>query len=329
MKRKAFLRITMLTAAICAAAFLVTSCSAITGSHTADGDADDAAFLADIMETVVPADQIPTLTTVLQPEASGKTVYSNDLVKIDASNAAQGYVMIQYTGSVPKIKVQIQKGEGTKYTYDLNARDTYEVFPLTDGNGTYSIKVYENTTGTKYSTALGQNISVKLANDFLPFLYPNQYVNFANDSNVVAKAAELVTEDMTDLEMVGAVYNYVVQNLKYDKIKAKTVESGYLPDVDTILESGKGICFDYAAVMAAMLRSLNIPTKLVVGYAGSTYHAWISVYVAEEGWLDGVIFFDGSDWERMDPTFASSGKQSEAIMKYIGDGSNYASKFIY
>ncbi len=329
MKRKTFLRITVLTAAICAAAVLISSCSAAPGGHKADGAADETAFLTDIMETVVPADQVPTLTRVLQPAASGRTVYSNDKVKIDASNADEGYVMIQYTGSVPKIKVQIQKGEGTKYTYDLNARDAYEVFPLTDGNGTYSVKVYENTTGTKYSTALGRGIDVQLVNDFLPFLYPNQYVNFSGDSAVVAKAAELVKGDMTDLEMVGAVYNYVVQNLKYDKIKAKTVENGYLPDVDAILKSGKGICFDYAAVMAAMLRALNIPTKLVVGYAGSTYHAWISVYVAEEGWLDGVIFFDGSDWERMDPTFASSGKQSEAIMKFIGDNSNYTSKFIY
>jgi hypothetical protein len=31
----------------------------------------------------------------------------------------------------------------------------------------------------------------------------------------------------------------------------------------------------------------------------------------------------------MDPTFASSGGGSEAIMKYIGDGSNYAARYLY
>ena len=31
--------------------------------------------------------------------------------------------------------------------------------------------------------------------------------------------------------------------------------------------------------MTAMLRSQNIPCKLVVGCAGTTYHAWIDVYV--------------------------------------------------
>jgi len=67
----------------------------------------------------------------------------------------------------------------------------------------------------------------------------------------------------------------------------------------------------------------------VVGYAGGAYHAWISVWSEETGWIDGAIYFDGSTWQRMDPTFASSGKQSAAIMAYIGDGSNYSAKYFY
>ena len=31
----------------------------------------------------------------------------------------------------------------------------------------------------------------------------------------------------------------------------------------------------------------------------------------------------------MDPTFASTGGQSAAIMKYIGDGKNYSVKYLY
>ena len=107
------------------------------------------------------------------------------------------------------------------------------------------------------------------------------------------------------------------------------MQSGYLPDVDEILASGKGICFDYASLMAAMLRSQNIPTKLVVGYTGYVYHAWINVYAQESGWVEGVIFFDGSQWKLMDPTFASSGKSSDAILAYIGDGTNYSAKYFY
>jgi transglutaminase-like putative cysteine protease len=78
-----------------------------------------------------------------------------------------------------------------------------------------------------------------------------------------------------------------------------------------------------------MLRSQGVPCKLVIGYAGSAYHAWISVWSEDTGWVNAAIYFDGSSWQRMDPTFASSGKQSDSIMKYIGDGSHYTEKYIY
>ena len=68
---------------------------------------------------------------------------------------------------------------------------------------------------------------------------------------------------------------------------------------------------------------------MVVGYAGKTYHAWINVWTEETGWVDGVIFFDGTTWQRMDPTFASSNQGSEAILSYIGDGTNYTAKYVY
>ena len=125
------------------------------------------------------------------------------------------------------------------------------------------------------------------------------------------------------------VYNFVVGNLTYDKEKAATVQSGYLPVLDTVLAEKKGICFDYAALMAGMLRSQGVPCKLVVGYAGTAYHAWISVWSEATGWVDGAIFFDGTTWQRMDPTFASTGRQSQAIMQYIGDGTNYTVKYLY
>ena len=120
-----------------------------------------------------------------------------------------------------------------------------------------------------------------------------------------------------------------MKNITYDKQLAANVKSGYLPVLDTVLTKKTGICFDYAALMAGMLRSQGIPCKLVVGYAGSAYHAWINVWTEENGWVEGVIYFDGTSWQRMDPTFASTGKESASIMKYIGDGKNYSAKYLY
>lgn len=123
---------------------------------------------------------------------SGVTVYKNSKATVDASNLALGFVSVAYTGGKDvRIKVQITKTGGTTYTYNLNNKGTAETFPLTEGDGKYTVKVYENTTGTKYAQAYSCPLTLKLTSEFSPFLYANQYVNFSDDSKVVAKAAEL------------------------------------------------------------------------------------------------------------------------------------------
>lgn len=261
---------------------------------------------------------------------TGVTIYSNAKASIDASNLSEGYLIVKYTGGKSvRIKVQITKSGGTTYTYDLNNAGTTETFPLTEGDGTYAVKVFENTSGTKYAQAYSTSVTMTLRNDFLPFLYPNQFVNYTSGSQTVSMAAELCKDKSGDLDKVTAVFDYVVDHFTYDYDKAATVQSGYLPDVDKVLEAKKGICFDYAAVMSAMLRSQNIPCKLVVGYAGTTYHAWINVYIDGVGWVDKVIYFDGESWTLMDPTFVSTGKASQSIMKYVTDDTNYTQKYAY
>lgn len=277
----------------------------------------------------VPLYAKPAGSNVRTPVASGTTTYGNSTVTIDASNISQGYVMIQYTGGSSKIKVQVIKSGGETYTYDLNARSAYEVFPFSEGNGTYTVRVLEQVTGNQYSINYSKDVSVSLADSFAPFLYPNQYVNFTADSNVVKVGAEVAASATDALGVVSNVYNYVVANISYDTPKANSVQSGYLPNCDTTLAQKKGICFDYAAVMTAMLRSQNIPTKLVIGYTGSLYHAWINVYIEGQGWVDNIIYFDGTDWKLMDPTFASSGGNDPEIQKYITNSGNYKAKYSY
>ena len=62
-------------------------------------------------------------------------------------------------------------------------------------------------------------------------------------------------------------------------VLALTVPSGYLPELDNVISKKMGICFDYASLAAAMLRVQGVPTKLVIGYADSSYHSWNEVYV--------------------------------------------------
>lgn len=263
---------------------------------------------------------------IRMPIASGENVVKNDKAVIDVSNVSQGYVMAKYTGnSNGTIKLIVQKTNGSSYTYNIFKKNDYEVFPLTEGDGTYKVTVYEGIGGTKYVTANGTSVKVNIKDELLPFLHPNQYVWFDKNSPVVSLGQKVVGNETDSMEKVKLIYEYVIKNFDYDYNKAKTVKSGYVCDIDATLKSKNGICLDYAAVMAAMLRSQNIPTKLVVGYAGTQYHAWISIYSKEEGWIENVIYFDGKSWTMMDPTMASTSKKADFKM----DEKKYSAKYAY
>lgn len=262
----------------------------------------------------------------LVPTADGITSYSTNVSTLDVSNASEGYVIADYYGNSSKVKFRITGSDGIVYTYDLHGGK--EVFPLSAGSGNYDLGIYEVIENSQYSVAQFETISVTISNTFGPFLYPNQYVTFDINSNAVAKARDLVATAESDLDAVTYIYNYIIENITYDYDKATSVQSGYLPYPDELLESKTGICLDYASLMTAMLRSQRIPTRMEIGYVGEAYHAWISTYITDIGWVNGIIEFDGKNWKLMDPTFAAS-VPGEDLENFIGDGSSYLTKYIY
>lgn len=262
----------------------------------------------------------------LVPAGTGEQVIEEEQVRIDISNAHEGYFFIQYTGENDDVKIQIICNDGITYTYKILVGDT--VVPLTQGSGLYQIIVYEGMGNGQYSVVLAENVEIEVTNEFGPYLYPNYYVNFTKDSEAVSVGKQLAANCTCDLEVIGAVYDYVIGNIAYDYDEAQTVESNYVPDVDEVLATKKGICFDYASLMSAMLRSQSIPTKLEIGYAGDAYHAWVTTYVKDIGWINGIIQFDGTEWTLMDPTFAANADE-KTLKKFVGDGSNYTIKYEY
>ncbi|MCL1804787.1 MAG: transglutaminase-like domain-containing protein [Clostridiales bacterium] len=268
------------------------------------------------------------VTTVAQK--TGVTVHSNDKVSIDASNLAEGYVIVKYTGGKDvRIKAQIAKTGGSTYSYDINSKGNPEILPITEGDGAYSIGVFENVSGSKYAQAYAAKVDVKLRDPLLPFLYANQYVNYTAGSDVDKKAQELVKGVTDTLDKLTKIYDFVTSTLTYDTVLAANVQAGYLPNVNEVLSKKKGICFDYAALMSSMLRLQGIPSRLCIGYAGTVYHAWIDVYTEEAGWIKEAVKFDGKKWTLMDPTFVSTSNSADAVKNFVGSGNSYQQKYVY
>lgn len=262
----------------------------------------------------------------LVPEASGKETLGNPPLSIDISNYKQGYIIAESSSVDARLNIQLTGPDGIVYSYFLDPENN-AVIPLTSGEGSYQILCYQQITEDQYAALFSSILDVTLDNPFFPFLYHNQYVDFSPDSEAAALALSMIPEDTSDVEALSAIYNYVTENVTYDYEKAESVENGYLPDIDETLRTGTGICFDYAALMTAMLRTRGIPCKLQIGYSSDVKHAWIDVYIRSQGWVNHAISFDGKTWTLMDPTFEASSKNTEELVEYIGDGSFYTVQF--
>lgn len=275
----------------------------------------------------------PSPPYIITPTADGVKVYSNDDALIDASNSSQGYLMIRLKKAMSgSYRILVNADDiNVRYTFQLNSSGNYEVIPLTEGNGKYTVNVLKVTSAGKGTVMFKQSLSVSVADSFLPFLTPNQFCMYDAGSSCVALSSKLCGGNKDTIAKTAAIYDYVINNISYVST-AENGANGYIPVPDTVLANKSGICFDYASLMAAMLRSQKIPTKVVVGYAGDIYHAWISVYVDGSGWIDGYIYFDGNSWNRMDPTFAASAKDDadyKNTVDFISNGSNYSVMYYY
>jgi transglutaminase-like putative cysteine protease len=264
---------------------------------------------------------------VLVCEAPGTSTFGGEGGTVDYSNANDGYVMVQYEGDNPKVKVQITFAGGEPYTYDLKGNAGFEAFPLSLGSGSYDVGVFTNVEGDKYAQVAKETITAEISDEFSPFLRPNQYIYYTPESTAVAKTPEICAGAKSDIGATEKIFLYVIENVQYDYEKAETVQSGYVPDVDDTLATGKGICFDYASLTSAMLRSQGIPCMLVIGYAGTAYHAWIRVYSKDTGEVASMIEFHDGEWARMDPTFAASGDKADPNV--VGDGTSYNPLYYY
>ena len=257
---------------------------------------------------------------VLVPEAPGKKTLGTSPLVLDISDTDQGYLTAVSDSTDQMMNVQLTAEDRVVYSYFISPGES-AVIPFSSGSGTYQVSCYQQISDSQYAALYADTLEIKLANEFLPFLYPNQYVNFTPDSEASKLALSMVSEDTSDIDALQTIH------VTYDYDLADTVASGYLPDVDETLQTGKGICFDYAALTTAMLRSCDIPCKLQIGYAGDIKHAWINVYIRSRGWVDKAVEFSGDSWSRMDPTFDSNSEDKDTIQEYIGDNDNYTVQF--
>ncbi len=248
-------------------------------------------------------------------------------VQLDVSAVSQGYVAVS-ARSGKRIKFRVSMGE-VQYNYDVANDGTPCIFPLQSGDGAYSFDVLEQVVNTSYTVLYSADCEVVMEDEFQPFLRPSEYSKYDKDSACVKRAADLAAAQPDMLGVVSAVFDDICSNISYDTEKALALSgaTGYMPNPDDTLDMKKGICFDYAALAAAMLRSQGIPAKIVFGYVSpdDLYHAWNMFYTTQTGWVNVGYDVKAGSWYRMDTTFSAAGTDNS----FVGDGGNYVDAKYY
>jgi hypothetical protein len=254
-----------------------------------------------------------TFVVIMMLVASATTVLADtSIIKV---NAADGTVDINLESTnYSYFKAIIEKGD-VDYIYNLVSK--HETLPLQMGSGQYTISLLGSNDGRRFRKISEQTINVTLEENVV-FLSSSQTVSWNDESDTAILARELTKDAETDQEKFDAIHNYVINNISYDYAKATSLPKGYIPNADSTLADGSGICYDFAALTASMLRAVDIPTKLVKGYSAYTpvYHAWNEVLI------------DG-EWVVVDASTDSIFVENNVSYNAVKDASDYLASKVY
>ncbi|MBI4835025.1 MAG: transglutaminase domain-containing protein [Planctomycetes bacterium] len=113
------------------------------------------------------------------------------------------------------------------------------------------------------------------------FLLPNRLVTM---SPRVKELAGQISSSQTDyLAKARAIYDYVLQKMKYDKSQPFCA----IGDTEFALDAGIGNCTNFHSLFISLARASGIPAKFVIGYplpgekhgTLTGYHCWVEFYV--------------------------------------------------
>jgi len=120
----------------------------------------------------------------------------------------------------------------------------------------------------------------------------------------VARLADRVAGSAaTQYAAVNRVEAHLRREYVYDG-RPPLPEAGAMPIADFLGVSGRGFCQQFAGSMTLMLRTLGIPSRVVVGYTGGRFDpdsgTWVVIDRDAHSWVE--VYFSGVGWVPFDPT---------------------------
>ncbi len=115
------------------------------------------------------------------------------------------------------------------------------------------------------------------------------------ENNIAKLTAYLVQPAKNDLEKVEHLYQWLIQNIRYDKQAYRNGNKRINRSNEDILKRKEAICWGYATLFNAMCEAVDIPCEIISGYGRTSLddkpklkspnHAWNSVNIDSSWYL--------------------------------------------
>lgn len=206
------------------------------------------------------------------------------------------------------------------------------------------------TPGTVYSvvSSRGSATPKELRRDaeapIPPNIQPYLQVPSSLPARVEDLARRITADDTNDYDRVRAIEAYLRDNYRYS-INSPVPPAGQDAVDHFLFETDVGFCEQFASATAVMLRTLDIPARVVAGYTpgernsftgyhevrASDAHSWIEVWFPRLGWYEFDPTFDippaTQGLSSMFPLARVFKAVAEALDRWIPDGAGGALRY--
>lgn len=149
--------------------------------------------------------------------------------------------------------------------------------------------------------------------DLLPYLQIPEGLS----SEIAVLTHEVTTDIDNDIEKVRRIERHLRDNYEYS-LKVAPPPAGIIPIEDFLFFSRKGFCEHFATAMVLMLRSLDIPARMVTGYAGGEVNSYGDYVILRQknahSWVEAAV---NGMWMRFDPTPKSLQRSTPFASLYL------------
>ncbi len=191
-------------------------------------------------------------------------------------------------------------------------------------NSPQNLKEEFDTTFIVESTPNFPKISQQQRFPYTAFEIRNysNYLKFTEQININDdirfKALELAQGENDSYIIATKIANWLQEEIKYD---LSTVFENPNQKATEIFESKRGVCKELSIIYSSMLKSLDIPTRMVMGYAHTNSEEIIDLVGSNWGGHAWVEVFIGDEWVPFDLTYQQYGyvDSSHIVFQYTPD----------